>query len=69
MEGVTVWYVILAVAFLLIALLLRFSTYTFLVRHSRVLPEKAGGTANLVFMATIVIAAGVLLAKALLFSH
>ena len=69
MEGVTAWYVILGIAFLLIALLMRFSTYTFLVRHSRLLPEKAGGTANMVFVLIIAVGFVVLLAKAFFFSH
>ena len=69
MEGVTAWYVILAVSILLIALLLRFSTYTFLVRQSRCLPEKAGGTANMVCGAVIVLGIGILLGKALFFGH
>lgn len=69
MEGVTAWYVILGVSILLIALLIRFSTYTFLVRQSRFLPERAGRTANIVCGAVIFIGIGILLGKAMFFSH
>ncbi len=69
MEGVTAWYVILGVAILLIALLMRYSTYTVLVRQSRWLPEKAGGAANVVGGAIMVLGIGVLLGKALFFGH
>ncbi len=69
MEGVTGWYVILGIAFFLIALLMRFSTYTFLVRQSRWLPEKAGGTANVVCGTIVVLGIGILLGKALFFGH
>lgn len=69
MEGVTAWYVILGVSFLLIALLMRFSTYTFLVHQSRWLPERAGGTANVVSGVILVIGIGILISKALFFSH
>ncbi|MBX9722977.1 MAG: hypothetical protein K2X81_16360 [Candidatus Obscuribacterales bacterium] len=69
MEGVTAWYVILGVAVLLIALLMRYSTYTFLVRQSRWLPEKAGGAANFAGATVMVLGIGVLLGKALLFGH
>ena len=69
MEGVTGWYVILGVSFLLIALLMRFSTYTFLVRQSRWLPEKAGSTANVICGTIVILGIGILLGKALFFSH
>ncbi|MBX9685364.1 MAG: hypothetical protein K2X27_01605 [Candidatus Obscuribacterales bacterium] len=69
MEGVTAWYVILSISFFVIALLMRFSTYTFLVRQSRWLPEKASRAANSVFIALVVVGAVILLGKALFFSH
>lgn len=69
MEGVTTWYVILGVSILLIALVLRFSTYTFLVRQSRWLPEKAGTRANLVCGVILILGIGILLGKALFFGH
>jgi hypothetical protein len=59
MEGVTGWYVILGVALLLIALVLRYSIYTILVRQNRWLPAKAGSTAT--FVSGIVFGAGILL--------
>jgi hypothetical protein len=68
-EGVTAWYVILGVAVLLIALIMRFSTYTFLVHQSRWLPERASGTANVVCGTILVLGIGILLGKALFFSH
>ncbi len=69
MEGVTAWYVILSVLILFTALMLRFSTYTFLVRQSRYLPEKAGRLANLFCLATLISGAVVLIGKALFFSR
>jgi hypothetical protein len=69
MEGVTAWYLILAISFFLIALVMRFSTYTFLVRQSRWLPEKAGATANVVCGTVLILGIGILLGKLLFFSH
>ncbi len=59
MEGVTGWYVILGVAFLLISLVLRYTIYTILVRQNRWLPAKAGTTATVA--SSIVFGAGVLI--------
>lgn len=59
MEGVTGWYVIIGVAFLLISLVLRYSIYTILVRQNRWLPARAGKAATITSF--VVFAAGVLL--------
>ena len=69
MEGVGGWYVILGIAFLVMALVARFSVYTFLVHQSRWLPERAQQTAN--FASGLIIGAGLLLlgGKALFFSR
>ena len=68
MEGITGWYVILGVAILAIAVVLRYTIYTILVRQNRWLPAKAGSTATLV--SGIVFGAGVLIliCKAVFFS-
>ncbi len=40
------WYLILAAAVLVIAVMIRFIIYSVLVGHQRWLPEKAAGMAN-----------------------
>lgn len=69
MEGVTGWYVILSVAIIIISVVLRFTTYTFLVHQSRWLPEKARTAANIVSGIVIGIGIIVLGGKALFFSR
>lgn len=69
MEGVTGWYVILGVAFLLIALVVRYTVYTVLVRRNRWLPDKAGGTATLASAVVFGLGALILICKAFFFSN
>ena len=69
MEGVTAWYLILGISILVIAFVVRYSTYTFLVRIKRWLPEKASGMANSVTIGVLVVAAITLVGKALVLSR
>lgn len=69
MEGVTGWYVILGVAFLLIAMVMRYTIYTILVRQNRWLPAKAGRTATAVSGIVFGLGVLVLICKAVFFSN
>jgi hypothetical protein len=61
-----VWYVILAVVSIGIAIGVRMAVYTILVKNSRWLPEKATKTANIVSGVTIAVAILAILGKALI---
>ncbi|HEY9871270.1 MAG TPA: hypothetical protein V6D08_19070 [Candidatus Obscuribacterales bacterium] len=65
----TGWYAILGTAAVLIAVLMRFSVYTMLVKFNRWLPEKATRVANLVSGITVGIALAAIVVKAIFFSH
>jgi len=65
----TGWYAILGVAAVLIAVLMRFSIYTMLVRFNRWLPEKAAKVANMAAGVSVGLAMTAIAVKAFFFSH
>lgn len=65
----TVWYAILSVSAVVIAVVLRFGIYTMLVRFGRWLPEKATKVANIASIAVAVIGLGVVIGKAVITGH
>ncbi len=65
----TVWYAILSVSAVVIAVVLRFGIYTMLVKFGRWLPEKATKVANIASVLAAVIGLGVVIGKAVITGH